>query len=107
MAISDAQIARALELFEEVGPLSTRKMFGGLGIYCDGVIFALVMSDGTIRMKGVGDMIARFEALGMSQWRYQRPGQKPAAMPYWDMPEDLLDDAEAASALARDALTHL
>ena len=107
MSLGDAQVARALELFEGVPGLSTRRMFGGLGIYAEGRIFAVLMSDGTLRLKGAGGMPARYEALGMARWTYQRPGQRPAAMPYWSLPDDLLDDPEAASALAREALTHL
>lgn len=107
MALSEEEIAHALELFEGVGPLTTRKMFGGLGIYSEGTIFAVMMSDGTIRLKGVGDMIARFEALGMEKWTYQRPGQKASSMPYWNLPDEALDDPETASALAREALSHL
>lgn len=107
MALSDDEIAHALELFEGVGPLTTRKMFGGLAIYTEGTIFAIVMSEGTIRLKGAGDMIARFESLGMQKWVYQRPGQKASSMPYWDLPDTALDDPEEASALAREALMHL
>ena len=56
MALTDEEIGHALELFEGVGPMTTRKMFGGLGIYAGGTIFAVMMSDGTIRLKGKGDM---------------------------------------------------
>ena len=45
MAVSDDQITHALELFDGVGPMTTRKMFGGLGIYADGKIFAVLMSE--------------------------------------------------------------
>lgn len=107
MAITDEQIAHALELFAGVGPLSTRKMFGGLGIYTEGKIFAVVMSDGAVRLKGVGDMIPRYEALGMEHWTYQRPGQKASAMPYWTILDTMQDDPEATSALAREAISHL
>lgn len=107
MSLSDEEIAHALELFEGVGPLTTRKMFGGLGIYHAGTIFAVVMSDGTIRLKGQGAMVDRYEALGMQKWTYQRPGQKPSSMPYWALPDSALDDPEEASALAREALMHL
>ena len=107
MSLSDAQIAHALEVFSGVPDVTTRKMFGGLGLYSDGTIFGIVMSDGTLRLKGAGDMIARYKDLGMEKWRYQRPGQKQSSMPYWDLPEAMLDDPDAASALAREALTHL
>ena len=107
MSLSEAQIDRALELFAEVPDITTRKMFGGIGIYSGGVIFAVVMSDGTIRLKGMGAMVDRFEALGMARWLYQRPGQKQSSMPYWALPEEALDDPAQASALAREALGHL
>ena len=42
MSISDADIAFVKDLFASVGTLTTRKMFGGLAIYADGVIFALI-----------------------------------------------------------------
>lgn len=107
MGLGAEDIAHALELFEGVGDLSTRKMFGGLGIYHAGKIFALVMSDGTVRLKGQSDMIAQFERMGMTRWTYQRPGQKASSMPYWDLPDSALDDPEEASALAQEALAHL
>ena len=43
MSISDADIAFVKDLFSGVGTLTTRKMFGGLAIYADGVIFALII----------------------------------------------------------------
>lgn len=109
MAISNEDIAFALELFEGVGPLTTRKMFGGLSIYADGVIFAIVMNDGIIYLKGAGDMIARYEDEGMARWTYENPNakRKPTPMPYWALTDEMLDDPEAASALARDALKEL
>ena len=107
MSVSEADIARALELFEGLGDVTYRKMFGGLGLYHEGKIFAVLMSSGDLRLKGQGEMINRFEALGMEQWTYQRPGQKASAMPYWALPEDMLDDPEAATGLAREALAFL
>ena len=108
MAISDAQIAHALELFEGVGPLSTRKMFGGLGVYADGKIFAVVLSDGVLKLKGAGPMAERFDAEGWSRWTYQRDGSdKITSMPYWTVPDHVLDDPEEASDWARQALSEL
>ena len=50
MAVSDEQIAFVTDLFTDIGPVSTRKMFGGLGIYANGTIFAVLMSDGTLKL---------------------------------------------------------
>jgi len=45
MAVSEADIAFAKELFDGLGTLTSRKMMGGLCLYSDGTIFALLYSD--------------------------------------------------------------
>lgn len=107
MAISEADIAFALELFEGLGPLTTRKMMGGLCLYSDGTIFAILHSDGSIWLKGAGAMAGRMTAEGWTRWTYSRDGKKEAAMPYWQLPDAALDDPDTACALARDALACL
>lgn len=107
MALSEDEIAHALDLFDDLGDLTTRKMFGGLAIYHRGTIFALVMSDGRTLIKGQGDMQTRFDDLGLARWTYARAGKKPTAMPYWYLPDSALDDAEEAVGLAREALEYL
>ena len=108
MAVTDEQIEMVLDLFSELGPLTTRKMFGGTVYYQDGTIFAAMMSDGRLQLKGAGPMIDVFEAEGWERWTYQREGSdKVTAMPYWLMPDALLDDPEEASAWARRALDAL
>ncbi len=108
MAVSDDQIAFALELLADLGPVTTRKMFGGVGFYSDGTIFAILMSDGALHLKGAGAMPDRFEAAGWARWTYQRDGaEKPTAMPYWRVPEDVLEDPETACDWARSVLAAL
>ncbi|MEM6373580.1 MAG: TfoX/Sxy family protein [Pseudomonadota bacterium] len=46
MANTEEEIAHTLDLFAGLGPLTTRKMFGGLALYSDGTIFVIVMRDG-------------------------------------------------------------
>lgn len=107
MSISDADIAFARELFEGVGAITTRKMMGGLCLYADGTIFAIVHSDGKIYLKAKGEMIARLEAMGSTRWTYARDGKKEVGMPYWTLPDSALDDADLALDLARATLVEL
>lgn len=108
MAVSEEQIAHALELFDGVGPMTTRKMFGGLAIYADGKVFAILMSDGALKLKGAGTMVNVFEREGWKRWTYRREGSDTITpMPYWTVPDDLLDDPDAASDWARRALAEL
>ncbi|MDH5453481.1 MAG: TfoX/Sxy family protein [Paracoccaceae bacterium] len=107
MSISDADIAFALELFDGLGPLTTRKMMGGLCLYQEGTIFAILHGDGSIWLKGAGAFSDRITAEGWTRWTYSRDGGKVTAMPYWRLPDAALDDPEAACKLARDALSQL
>ncbi len=108
MSVSAEEIEHALELFHDLGDLSTRKMMGGLCIYHEGTIFALLMSDGQLYLKGAGAFQDVLEAEGLTRWEYTRKGKdKPTYMPYWTMPEAALDDPEEAVAWARRALAHL
>jgi DNA transformation protein len=96
------------ELFADLPDLSTRKMFGGLGIYSDGVIFALMRSDGQVLLKGeAGNFADHLADLGSTQWTYTRKSGVASSMPYWTLPEAALDDPEMAQALARDAIEAL
>ncbi|WP_413869818.1 TfoX/Sxy family protein [Albidovulum sp.] len=107
MSVSAAGIDFALELFEGLGPLSTRRMMGGLCLYRDGVIFALLRSDGSLWLKGAGAFAARITAEGWERWTHARAGRRPTAMPYWRLPDAALDDPDHACDLAREALRDL
>ena len=56
MAVTDEQFAFVTDLFSDVCPITTRKMFGGLGIYNGGTILALLMSHGRLSLIGAGDL---------------------------------------------------
>jgi DNA transformation protein and related proteins len=107
MSISEADIAFAQELFAGLGPLTSRKMMGGLCLYADGTIFAILNADGSIWLKGAGAFAERMTTEGWTRWTYTRGGGKQTAMPYWQLPDAALDDPSMACMLARDALKEL
>lgn len=107
MGVTAGDIAHALELFDGLGPLSTRKMMGGLCLYRDGTIFALLRSDVTLWLKGAGGMADRMTADGWERWVHTRKDGGTTAMPYWRLPDAALDDADMACDLARAALADL
>ncbi|MDZ5697053.1 TfoX/Sxy family protein [Chelativorans sp. M5D2P16] len=91
------------DLFAGLGPITIRRMFGGKGIYHEGVIFALEV-DGEILLKADRESAPDFAEAGSRQWVYTgKPGRKPTAMPYWSIPDSALDDTEEMSAWARKA----
>lgn len=92
---------RIAELFEALGPVSIRKMFGGKGIYFDGVIVAIVIR-GELMLKADAESAPEFEAAGCRQWTYtgSRHG-KLVSMPYWNVPDSAFDDPDEMAVWAR------
>ena len=93
----------AKELFHDIPDLTTRRMFGGMGLYCGSTIFAVQLSDGRLMLKAKGVFAQRMATLGGEEWTYERKDGKQSAMPYWTLPDAMLDDPQAACALAREA----
>ena len=74
-------------------------MFGGKGVYLDGAIVAVELSDGVLYLKGDRVAAAAYEAAGGRRWVYEGETKAGAprvvAMPYWTMPEAAFDDEDA------------
>jgi DNA transformation protein and related proteins len=102
MAVSDDQIAFVRDLFRAIPGVTTRKMFGGLGIYSEGTIFALIGPGDAIMVKARGAMAEALEAEGSEQFRTYEG--KTVNMPYWTLPESALDDPDEAADWARRSL---
>ncbi|SHH24308.1 TfoX/Sxy family protein [Marivita hallyeonensis] len=99
MAVTDEQIAFVRDLFRDVPGVTTRKMFGGLGIYSEGTIFALIGPGDAIMVKARGDLADQLAAEGAEQWTTYEG--KTVNMPYWILPDAALDDPDEACRWAR------
>lgn len=88
--------------FAAIGPFSTRRMFGGYGLYWQGHFFGLV-ADGTVYLRtdarNRGDYEAR-ELTPFKPWE----DRKVVLKSYYPLPEDVLEDADEAAAWARRAI---
>ena len=82
--------------------LSGLRMFGGAGVYVDGVMFGLV-ADETLYLKADDATRGAFEAEGQGPFVYVSRG-RTTTMSYWCAPERLLDDPDEMAAWARTAL---
>jgi len=82
------------EMFEPLGRVTIRRMFGGKGIDHHGLIVALELSDGELLLKADATSAPEFRAAGASQWSYETKKGKAAAMPYWTVPDEALDDPD-------------
>jgi DNA transformation protein len=94
-------LAFAVDLFSGMGPVEARRMFGGAGLYADGVMFGLI-DDDVIFLKVDEALRADVAAAGSHSWIYtERKGPKagiPQETSYWSLPESALDDPEEACA---------
>lgn len=103
MAVSSGFKDFIAELFAPFGPVSTRDMFSGAGIYSEGTIFAIVIAD-TLYLKADADFARDFAAEGKGPFKYSRKDRPPVALSYWEAPERLLDDPEELAVWARRSL---
>src|SRR5262245_60931667 len=88
------------DLVAPLGPIVSRRMFSGAGIYCDGVIFALLLRD--VLYFKVDDGNRRdYEAEGLSPFSYQAKGRTIEINAYWRVPERLFRYPQEVAARAR------
>ncbi|KXF77305.1 competence protein TfoX [Paramesorhizobium deserti] len=91
------------DLFSSLGPIVIKRLFGGKGIYHDGLIIAIEYRD-EILLKADEITAPFFEKAGCTQWTYAgKNPSKPVAMPYWSIPGDALDDPDIMAEWARRA----
>lgn len=100
MAVSPEFRDYVLELLEPLGGVTARRMFGGAGLYRDGTIFALIAGD-VLYFKVDDVNRADYEAAGTGPFRPFE--DKPFAMPYWEVPADILEDPQEICAWAAKA----
>lgn len=91
------------ELFDGLGPVRVKRMFGGLGVYAGEVMFALV-DDEVIYLKADEALRAELIAEGSVAWVYSRRDGWMRETSYWRLPETALDDPDEAARWARKAL---
>ena len=92
------------ELFEPLGDISIRKMFGGAGVFAGRTMFALIADD-EVYVKTDPDLRAALEAAGGEAFVWTRPSDgRLIDMGYVSLPPDAADEPDAASEWGRRAL---
>ncbi len=88
----DPFIDHLLELMGEFENVKARRMFGGHGIFRDGLMFGLV-ADGEFYVKADDENREQFVKSELSQFAYDKAG-KTVLMSYYALPESALEDTE-------------
>jgi DNA transformation protein len=99
MAFDDPESIR--ELFSTYGTISVRRMFGGHGVFTDGIMFALE-SDGELYLKADDLTIPKLASENSEPFVYKAKGRE-IALSYWKLPERLYDEPDEFASFAREA----
>ncbi|MFY9972363.1 MAG: TfoX/Sxy family protein [Roseiarcus sp.] len=79
-------------LFEPFGPVAVKRMFGGAGIYAEGLCFA-IESGSEVFLKVDAQSQANFSAAGSSPFIYDARG-KAMRTSFWRLPSAAYDEPE-------------
>ncbi len=78
--------------------MSARAMFGGFGVYQEGTIVGIVVSD-ELYLKVDETNKGEYEAMGSTPFEYAKKDGKKTSMSYWKVPAEVLEDRERLVAL--------
>lgn len=92
-------VAYLHELLHDFGSIQSRRMFGGHGIYHQGLMFALVADD-SLYFKTDDENRDAFLAVGAQAFSYQSQGEQ-RSIAYYSAPDECFDDPAEAARWAR------
>ena len=82
---SNISVEQFKEKLKSIGGISTKKMFGGHGIFHEGKMFGIIDSKGQSFLKVDDSSKTDFE---------KRESERHSKMPYFSIPEDILGNSE-------------
>ena len=84
-SISKEAAEKLLEQLSKITGVTSKKMFGGHGIFCDKKMFGMITAKGQAYLKVDDSNKSIFEQKGSS---------KHSRMPYYSIPSDVLDNQD-------------
>jgi DNA transformation protein and related proteins len=99
VAVSNDFLAYVIEQLSSLRSIKSRRMFGGIGLYSDDSFFALIADD-TLYFKVDDSNRAEYEQRGSKPF-CPFPDKSEFSMSYYDVPAELLEDAEELGRWAR------
>lgn len=103
MANDTGFITHCQELLGALGPVRTRRMFGGHGLYLDGHFIAIAAAN-VLYLKADEQTRARFEAAGCQPFGFDTADGRRTVLSYWQAPEEAMESPPLMQPWARLAL---
>ena len=92
-----------LELLESIGPVTTSRFFGGIGISRDSTQFAMIMGNSLYFV--VDDHTRqKYEKFGMEPFSYATRKGQVKVRRYFELPEEILTDPEQLQQWANESI---
>ncbi len=88
-----------LDLLSPLQSVTARAMFGGYGIYKDGIIFGIIADD-ILYFKVDDTNIIDYKNKASEPFSYEAKNKKNIMISYWQVPADILEDNELFCAWA-------
>ncbi len=98
-----ADFAHIVEMFAAFGPVAVRRMFGGAGVFADGLMIGIV-SRGAVYLKADETTRGEFEREGLGPFTYSTKDGARSLASYWRMPERLYDEPDELAQWAAQSL---
>lgn len=105
MPVTDGFVEFVVEQLDAVGPITPKRMFGGVGLYAGDLFFALVAGD-VLYLKG--DDATRGARLAAGARPFQPYPNRPKGkgkMQYYSVPAEILEDGDALLKWAQEAVS--
>jgi DNA transformation protein len=102
-AVESPFVLHCRELLAPLGPTRARAMFGGVGLYVDGLFIALI-ADGRLYLKAGAGHEPAFAAAGCAPFTYAMADGRVMTLGYRAAPEEALEAPEAMRPWARRAM---
>lgn len=102
MAVTDDYRVFVIEQLKPAGRVTERRMFGGVGLYLDGLFFALI-DDDTLYFKTDDSNRRRYQQ-AESRPFCPDPREPGKTMAYWQVPAEVLEDPDELAIWARAAM---
>ena len=91
MAVSKSFQLFIKEQLSNIEGATYRKMFGGIGIFKEKIMFGMISSQNVFYLRTDKTNVSLFEAYGKENFN---PMKKGNGMPYHEIPEEILENSE-------------
>tara|TARA_B110000881_G_scaffold157234_1_gene140061 strand:- start:833 stop:1201 length:369 start_codon:yes stop_codon:yes gene_type:complete len=94
-------VAHIVDLLQFIRPVESKSMFGGFGMFLEGLMFGLVAGN-ELYLKVDTQNLQDYEDLGLQAFSFEKNGRQ-FKMSYYQAPEEAMEDAELLSDWASNA----